>query len=262
MKRIIGLSDMHCGHITGIVPPEYMIDKKLSPSIHDHQKEVWSKLSIIANTHNKLRSNGTIKKLIVVCNGDAIQGKKHEGWIGSYEIQVEMAIKALSLFHADQYVFTRGTPAHTGKDEDYENFIAKHFDASIRNEQYLTCQGKKKSLRFYFRHNVGRSVLPHGKFTPLARKAVEAVMKGMEGSTPKPSILGFGHVHYFARVDDVNYTAYAMPALQTNTEFGQKMCEGIVHWGVLWWDESNGELVGEGRSIEVIETSKPEEIFI
>ena len=75
MKRIIGLSDMHCGHITGIVPPRYQISKKLAPHIHAHQDEIWRKFKSFADTQNKLKKKGMIDKLVVVCNGDAIQGK-------------------------------------------------------------------------------------------------------------------------------------------------------------------------------------------
>jgi len=248
MKRLVVISDPHCGHITGMTPPEYRMKRSQSKEIHDHQKETWEELKKIANESRKAND------VVLVSNGDTVQGNIHEPWISCLETQQDMAIKTLQLFRADENFVVRGTPVHTCAGIDLERRVATELHAPIKNELFLSVE----KHMCYFRHKIGRSVLPHGKFTSVARKAVEQIYKSGFSYIPKPKLCCFGHVHYFAMVGDVDWTAVACPALQTYSDFGEKMCDGIVHWGILWWDIENGKIVDVQKRIQRVEASYPE----
>lgn len=248
MKRLIAVSDLHCGHITGMTPPQYRMKQGQSKHIHDHQKETWDRLKRLAK-----EATNTKLKTVLICNGDAVQGKQHEAWISDLETQQEMATETLRLFNVDKIFMARGTPVHTQVEINLENRIAEKVDAVIENEVYVSIE----KMIVYARHKIGRSVLPHGKFTAVARKAVEQLNKSQQGFVPQPSLCLFGHVHYFAGVEDSEWSAYALPALQTYSEFGEKICDGIVHWGILWWDIEDGKIKNFEKRIERVETAYP-----
>lgn len=217
-KRIVVISDTHCGHRNGLMRAK---------------TKHWE---FFEQTIEKLRPID-----ICIANGDLIEGKGDK--TGGTELittdrneQVKMAIDILEFINAKQFVFTYGTFYHTGRMEDWEEQIARHFKASIANQQFLEING----LVFHVKHQISKSSIPHGRFTPLARQKLWNLFWGEHGEVPRVNIFIRSHVHYFDFCGGKNWFAVITPALQGwGSKFGERYCEGTIDFGFIHFDIIN-----------------------
>ena len=232
-KRVIALGDLHCGHMGGLTPPGWQADKERLPAIRQHQQNVWGKYAKLARQYTK----GYDGKIIVVCNGDAIDGTRNVGecLTNDRTEQVAMAAACLSKWGADEYFFTGGTPVHTGKEEHWEKVLASRFDAALHPALHLDVNGRL----FYFRHKVGRSSVFHGRHTAPAKVRL---WQELGAERDKASIICLSHVHYHTVAGGPDGLAMTLPALQTFTDYGTRECDGHVDWGIVVFDvDERGE---------------------
>lgn len=231
-RRIVVISDLHCGHVTGLTPPSFNnLDDKYMP----YRKRVWDWYI------SSLKSLGHIDILIV--NGDAIDGRQEKGsgdelLSGNRMVQRDMATVSILSVQADKVYMVRGTPYHVGKLEDWEDQIAEKCDAEIFNVLKLSVNGCKINAR----HKTGRSGTPHGRYTQLALQGLWEDLKIAGTDESKVNILIRSHVHYTAFMGNgSNRLALTTPALQGNSEYGEKECTGIVDFGFTYIDiDCNG----------------------
>lgn len=239
-KRIVSIGDLHCGHKRGLTPPEWQYDAKIS-DVGKAQKKYWNFYTSTAEAI--VTSNcGHVDGLII--NGDAIDGKGNKS--GSREQittdrieQNAMAVECIKVWNPKWVIMTLGTRYHTGENENWEELLAKdiHHDldvpVSISAQETLIVNG----LVFDIKHKVGRSVIPHGRHTAAARAALWNKYWAERKQRPKADIIIRSHAHYYAITGDATFTAFILPALQgLGTEFGARECEGIVDFGILWFD--------------------------
>ena len=227
MKRVLVISDPHCGHIAGITPPAWRTGIYEFPHIHDLQSEMWKKVREYAR-----KTKGAD---MLIINGDAIEGN---GWRSAGTetlstdrfVQCDMFIKFVQIFQVKKIVMTFGTPYHTGDAEDFERYIADRIGAEIHSHAYL----KIEDLIFDVRHHMGSSTVPYGRFTQLAKSRTWNVINSVDEAEPLANVYVRGHVHYYGFCGDDQYTAISLPALQSgHTKFGKRRCEGRVNWGML-----------------------------
>lgn len=159
MKRVLLVSDFHCGHIFGLTPPgwHYVMDgNPLRRKIGKLQRIYWDWYS------------ASIRRLrpfdVVLFNGDAIEGKgsksgSSENITSDREEQADMAIKCLqpALNKNTKTVLTFGTAYHTGDGEDFENLVRDGVDAvKIGGHEWVEVEG----VVFDLKHHVGSSAVP------------------------------------------------------------------------------------------------------
>jgi hypothetical protein len=116
MKKVVLISDLHCGHRAGLTPPSKQYRIGTGDTERDNfallQSGIWDFMI------------GEIKELgkvdVLICNGDAIDGKGERS--GGTELleadrtkQADMAAECLSMFKAKKIFMTYGTPYHVGK---------------------------------------------------------------------------------------------------------------------------------------------------
>ncbi len=217
-QRILVVSDFHCGHRNGL---------KIGKSKHWEffEKEV-----------NQLKPID-----ICIANGDLIEGKGEK--TGGTELitadrneQVKIAIEILEFINAKRFIFTYGTFYHAGREEDWEEQIAKHFNSSIASQQFLEVNG----LMFHVKHRISQSSIPHGRFTPLARQKLWNLFWAENGEVPRVNIFIRSHVHYFDFCGGKNWFAVITPALQGwGSKFGERYCEGTIDFGFIHFDIIN-----------------------
>jgi hypothetical protein len=238
-KRVLIISDLHCGHRAGLTPPEWQSEiKPGSKTQHNKfailQKEIWD---WYAKTVDSLRP---ISRLIV--NGDAIDGKGEKS--GSSEAkeadrleQIEMAAACIKYVKAKKVLMTYGTPYHTGRTEDFEALVAERVHAvKIGSHEWPIIEGTKRPI-FDIKHKVGRSQIPHGVFTAPARARLHNVLWAEAGLQPKADIFIRSHVHYHAECSGPGWRVITTPALQGfGDKFGARECEAIVHVGLIYID--------------------------
>ena len=237
-KRVLVMSDLHCGHLVGLTPPQWHIREGSPDNLTKRQKysviqeEMWE---LYCKNLRRFKPFD-----LVVVNGDAIDGKGDrsggtEQITTDREEQCDMAKVCIrrALSKGTKLVMTYGTPYHTGVDEDHEGTIARDFGAKIGSHEWVEAGG----VVFDFKHKVGGSQIPHGRSTAINRDALWSNLWAKTGNTPESDVLIRSHVHYHTRTFDPSFKPYhrmTTPALQgMGSKYGARQCSGLVHMGFL-----------------------------
>ena len=234
-KRLVVISDMHCGHAVGLTPPNWQYPA--DPETHRGkiglmQKTMWDWYA------------KEIKQLkpidIIVCNGDAIDGKGDrsggtEQITTDREQQVEMSAQCIKLAEAKKILLIYGTAYHTGALEDWEQNLFHAVRAEkIGSHEWVDING----FIFDFKHHIGNSSIPHGRFTQLAKDKLwndEWYLK--EKRQPNSDVIVRSHVHEFREVRTTGWRALTTPALQGyGSKFGARRCSGLIEIGFVYFD--------------------------
>jgi hypothetical protein len=256
-KRLLVISDLHCGHLVGLTPPDYWTVETETNSaqaeIAKHQRELWR---WYAKTIDSLKPVD-----FVVVNGDAIDGKglrsgSTEAIKAARNEQCKMAAYCIDYIGAKEVGLIHGTAYHDGGDEDWCHVIASFMDTPVM----FTSGHKFFGLEGWvwdFKHKIGRSSIPHGQATPLKRAKVWNLIWNSRGEQqPKADFLVRSHVHYFCEDYDAvtRCRGFITPALQGyGSKYGVRECENTVDIGMICFDvvKENvecSELLAEGLS--------------
>ena len=233
-KRVVVVSDFHCGHRNGL------------------RKGKTKHWKFFEDEINKLKPID-----ICIANGDLIDGKGER--TGGTELitsdrneQVKMAVDILRFIDASRYIFTYGTFYHTGKEEDWEEQIAREFDAPIGGQQFLNVN----EVIFHVKHKISGSTIPHGRFTTLARQKLWNLFWAENGEVPKVDIFIRSHVHYFDYCGGKNWFAVITPGLQGwGSKFGERLCEGTIDFGFIHFDIKDRKEWSWKAHIAVVESA-------
>ena len=232
-KRIVCVSDFHAGHIVGLTPPAWDIDRprpQLAKSFK-MRRALWDFYS------QSLKALQPIDILIV--NGDCIDGRGEKS--GGTELlyvdrqdQVDMAVDCILEAKAEKVVMSYGTGYHTGKEEDFEKDIAgKVGAAKIGSVDSIEVNG----TIINYRHYVGGSQVPHTRHTAIARDHLWNVLWAERGEYPLAHIILRSHVHYHSFAGGPGWLAMTTPGLQGyGSKFGARNISGMVDIGFVYLD--------------------------
>lgn len=217
-RKIVVISDLHCGHKFGLTPPHWQTEGR--------QRELWKHYSTLVKRFSKPD--------ILIVNGDCIEGKGARN--GGIELiasdrheQGEMARQCLEPFDAKKVFMTFGTPYHTGPDENFERPLADKLNAQIENRLSLDING----LMFDIRHHAPGSQTPYGPTAGLQR---EKIMALLDDRARRGDIIVRSHVHKYYAIIDRQGAVFTTPCLQTHTEYGARRCAGDVDLGFMVFD--------------------------
>jgi len=233
-KRLLVISDMHCGHLSGITHPDYQWENDSETAWRKKQCEYqkWAWKTFMSYVDEFRPYNG----LIVL--GDCIDGtgkkkSSNEHLTTDRDEQVDMAVAAIQSIGIKKISMVRGTPFHTGMGERWENRIAKQVKAEIGNHIYLTVNGTVISCK----HFVGGSQAPASKATGIAKEQVsnDQWMRDYE-EHPKANIFLRGHRHRSIILDEPQTLSMVCPGLQGGTNYGSLQCAMPVHFGIIVLD--------------------------
>jgi predicted MPP superfamily phosphohydrolase len=237
-KRVVVISDLHCGHQVGLTPPnwQYHYDESEPETWNSKpaktQRAVWS---YYIDAINRLKPID-----ILIVNGDAVDGKGEKS--GGTELitsdrrkQADMAVYAIKQAKAKKIVMTFGTPYHTGTGEDWEDSIASEVKAEkIGGHEWYDING----VKFDVKHKVSSSSVPHARMTPLAKEKLwNQVWHAEHELQPESDVIIRSHVHFHCFCGGPNWLAMSTPALQGfGSKFGARQCAGLVHVGLIKFD--------------------------
>lgn len=237
-RKLIPLADLHAGHRGGITPPGWRWhDSKSAPPWKRAwavvQRELWNEFVNIAEDIGAGH--------VVVLVGDAIEGRGSrtagtELVTTSVLEQAEMAVEAIRVFRPSRVVVFRGTEYHVSDTgEDIEDLIAKEFDCEVLDHACLEFDG----MIFDIRHYGGRSTIPYGRGTPLAREWVTNVLLAARDEAPYADVILRAHTHYWAFTGGPGWVAHSLPSLQARgSKYGERVAGGIVDWGIIeFWND-------------------------
>ena len=234
-KRVLILSDFHCGHEVGLTPPKWNVGQTDDPMV-GYRSTLWSRFKDL------LRDVG--KPDILVLNGDLIDGRGEKS--GNVELlvldrldQVNMASEIVGEVGAKTVIMTRGTDYHVGLSESFENQIAANVGAErIGDVVNVDVNG----LLMNFRHHVGGSQTPLGRASNLLRESVWNTLWSVRQEFPLADVLVRSHVHYHSFVGGPGWLALTTPALQGyGTRYGERRLSGLIDWGVTVFDVKSKE---------------------
>ena len=230
MKRLLVISDLHCGHEVGLTAPSHDITRGRLARFSPMRKTIYK---WAVKTIDALRP---IDVLLV--NGDAIDGRgEKSGGLEQIELdmgeQVDMAVQFIKLIKPKHVIMSYGTSYHTGAYRDFENDIANRVDASIESEGNVEIEGNIIN----YRHHLGRSAIPHGRLTAILRERLWNEEWARRGEYPLANIIIRSHVHYHKFGGDLDFFALTTPALQGyGTKFGTRVVSGTVDIGMVVFD--------------------------
>lgn len=230
LKRILVLSDFHCGHVVGLTPPDHQSNRGQARQV---QEECWKHF---------VKSRG--KYDAIVLNGDQIDGDgKKSG--GTEQLttdrneQAEMAaecVMAVCVDKATPIYSVYGTGYHTGNAEDFEAGIPVLLNKDGYNGQRVKSHLwlKVEGVTFDFKHHVGSSSVPHGRHSAVARERLWNVLWSDIGQSPRANVLIRSHVHYHNYCGGPGWVAMTTPALQgLGSKYGARRCSGVVDFGYV-----------------------------
>lgn len=240
MKRVVVVSDLHCGHFVGLTPPAWQLRMNGHSGKRDKlygiQREIWQWYEEIIESLQPI--------YLLVCNGDAIDGKGTrsggtEQLTTDLEEQSKMAEVALKQAKAKNVLLTYGTGYHASPEgEDWENILAKNLDAlKIGSHEWVDIEG----IVMDFKHHIGTSQIPHGRHTAVARDRLHNLLWAEKELQPAAQIICRSHVHYFNYCGGPGWLAMTTSALQgMGSKYGARRCSGIVDVGLTSFDIENG----------------------
>lgn len=233
-KKVLILSDMHCGHVTGLTPPAY---QRRSNTEHKWNKYVSVQKNIWKWFTKEVLEHGPYDHCIV--NGDCIDGPGSRS--GGSELittdsleQANIAIEILKTLPVKKFTMTYGTAYHTGQCEDFEQVVAKALKAKIGSHEWVTING----AIFDVKHHLSSSSIPYGRTTALSKEAYQNALWAARGEQPQADVLLRSHVHYYSqaitRIGNTLVTAVSTPALQGyGSKYGARRCSAPVDIGFL-----------------------------
>lgn len=237
MKRILIISDTHCGHMSGLTPPGFQLPADSATRVRQHMAEferrTWDWFA------ESVARVGKIDAL--VWNGDILDGKGERS--GGTELimsdrleQIEMAERIVKLIGAPRVELIYGTPYHVGRDEDWEAVLAERLGCHIGSHEWLDAEG----VVIDFKHKVSGSVIPHGRHTAPSRARLWNLLWADRELQPRADIVVRSHAHTFGYSGDARGLAIVTPGLQGWTKYGGRQCEGTVDYGFLTIDCEEG----------------------
>lgn len=243
-RRILVLSDLHCGHNAGLTPPDWWSNRPRLGKFNDQHRETyhWFKDTV-----------SLLKPDIAIIPGDAIDGKgkrsgSSEQLVTTYKEQCDMALEAIKLTGAKQVVMVHGTPYHVGEDgEEHEEYIARKLQAEgiethISGHEFVTING----INFDIKHKLGSSSIPHGRTTALNKEKLWNQLWSQRKQQPEADVIIRGHVHYHAYTGGPGWLGMTCPALQGwGSKYGVEQCSGLVDFGLIHMDVYDGSTVDD-----------------
>ncbi len=259
IKRIIVISDPHCGHVAGLTPPQFQIQHYDDSTTKmnkwsDLQKELW--LNFV-NLIEKFKPFDIGFSL-----GDLIDGKESRS--GGTELitsdrneQADMAVLIHNLIRDAsnpdfKWIGVYGTGYHTSGEggEDWETIVADRAGfEKIGSHEWVDVNG----CIFDLKHHVSSSSIPHGRHTPVAKEKLWNILWAEQSFQPNSNIILRGHVHYAAYCGGPGWVAMTLPALQgMGTKYGSRYISGLVHWGITFFEvDENGKFDFEQQIINI-----------
>ena len=231
MTRILSLSDLHCGNVSGLTPDRFNPDSEVGHKMHLYRAALYH---WVTQEIDKLRPID-----ICVVNGDAIDGKGDKnGGLEQFTVdrtaQIEMAVEFCKWINAKEYHFTYGTAYHVGHEDDWENEVAIEFGTRPEPIIELNIHG----LIMKWRHHSGGSAIFAARANALARQQLNDILWAVEGEERRADVLVYSHQHYFYVTMNRFGTTFVSPALQGfgGSQLGTRRMGGVTDYGFLHFD--------------------------
>lgn len=231
-RRILAISDTHCGHVCGLTPPEWW-DAIPAGRLRDIARRGWRWYL------DFIRRRGPFDLIIHAADGIDGRGLRADGRevIAQPETQVDMLLTVIEAARCERLAMVEGTPYHVSNGGRWEQVAVER----LRDRGMTVDFGERLTVDVNgylidVRHKVGGSQAPAGGDSALRSEIVRAAEWAAEYDYPVPHMIVRGHTHRERVVGGGRRAARTLPALQMWTGFGARECGGLFHWGATVCD--------------------------
>lgn len=240
-KNLVVLSDGHAGHMFGLCSPEFQLQPSECSLSRFHEKAYEWQTHTWGWFASAIKRLGPIDHLVY--NGDAIEGKGYRS--GATELltadrnaQVNIAKAVIDFCAPAAVTIVRGTPSHTGEEEDWEDVLAEKLGVRAEDHAWLTYG----PTTFDIKHHIGSSSVPGGVPPSLTRDAVWNLLWAEKQLQPRANVIIRSHLHKHVYVGDEDSLAIVTPALQGWTKYGAKRMSKTITYGFVSFNvHENGD---------------------
>jgi hypothetical protein len=228
-KRVIVLSDLHCGSTCGLLPPEFVTSNEVIVKPNLFQAWMWCHWEKMVE-----RFVTTSKKTptVLILNGDIIEGMHHrttEVWSPDPSDHLMCAWHCLARL-ADaccEVYIVRGTETHTGSAS--EHGLAHKLGACFESKHKPAWDRLDLSINGVQIRAVHHMPATSRKWLEAGAHSAEWVNHAIESAQagdPIPRILCMAHRHRPGAFTDGHYQTIVTPAWQGLTRYGYRVVPG------------------------------------
>jgi len=232
MKRLAVVSDLQCGSLFGMLPPDFLTSEGIPKLQNTGQRYLWDCWVDFSDRMAAFKPDA------ILCNGDMIDGRqrKQEGTELSLNLvsdQINAAVACLNVLKKKRpgmkWFFTRGTAYHVGNAGQDEEEIAKSMNAErypsvgtgvyVREILWLDIDG----VIIEAAHHIGVSQGFY-RLTQLDKEMQWSAMAAKDNTKgiPKADLLIRSHVHNFQHAEHASKQGVVTPCWQLQTPFMRK----------------------------------------
>lgn len=200
MKRILVVSDLHCGHTCALTPSENH-QSDISRFLYDKWKEM-------------IKYVGPIDVLVV--NGDSVEGPnvKDDGFgliTSDVHEQCKMVVELLRPFKDAQFIFTNGSKYHVGTNMNGDRIACMLLDG-----EWFGMQGTidVEGVKINVRHSINYSSQPNSRATAQRGEQTIAAMQDED-----IDIFIRSHTHKFVYSGNERYLHITTPCWKGVDDF-------------------------------------------
>jgi hypothetical protein len=232
VKRGIVVSDIHCGSIYGLLPPDFMLYDESTKGQNIGQRYLWDCWAHFCEQAYLFRPD------FIIANGDMVDGpqRKSQGAelsLVSPRDQGKAAKECLMLLKqycpSAKWYFTQGTPYHVGEWNDAEEGLASELGAQPYHSVGVGILCKEilwldvEGVIIEAAHHIGVSQGFY-RSTALDREMQWSAMTGKDPSkgVPKADLIIRSHVHYYNQVGHASKLGFTSPCWQLQTRYMRK----------------------------------------
>lgn len=242
VNNVIVVSDLHCGCKLGLCPPAVKLDdgsgdstveyvaSRLQLKVWQWWEEFWGEWVPAACRH---------EPFAVVVNGDAIDGVHHGSKTQishNFNDQLNIAesvLRPIVDLCEGRFYMTRGTEAHVGKSQEFEEMLARRLGAvpnddgiACRSELWLMVGGDSGAL-CHLLHHIGTSASPIYENTALRREMVDSIVESARWGDRFPDVIVRSHRHRYNKDEFATHRGMGIcvttPGWQLKTPFTFKV---------------------------------------
>lgn len=249
-KRVLFLSDLHCGHLAGLTPPAWQ--RVGREGAGDKRQKLIEAQRILFHEYTRMLTEFSPYDGVITV-GDLVDGKGEKS--GGVELittdvqeQAEIAITALKSAlgrsnggrKAPWITGVWGTGYHGGNAEDWERPVAEVLGfKAMESHGFYDIEGFKVDVK----HHTGTSQASIStQDNGLKGDMLWNLLLATDGSQPKCDLVVRGHAHVYRYVENRLQKGFVCPALQGHgSKYGSRRCRGLVDWGMVAVDFSRKE---------------------
>jgi hypothetical protein len=228
MPRLLAVvSDLHCGSVTGLLPPDFTTVEGNTIGLSEVQRFLWA--SWLDATQRWLPGVLGSDPWNLIVNGDVIEGVHH----GTKQVispdtkdhtAAAIAVLRPLVEKARRTYMIRGTECHTG---NAEVTVGEALATAINRETGKPFWDRLTldicGVRCVFRHHIGTSVRSYTSDTQLGIARSEEIVEAVKNGEPHPRVIGCAHRHKWGRAEDDESLCVVSPPWQMLTRFGHKV---------------------------------------